>query len=98
MILLTEATELILPQLQKVHATITNNKAADKKVIDILWRKLVECTSILAGIADSLHNDSFTFCRQVILEGAKHQEPKQILYTMSNLILQVIHHFQDMKL
>ena len=71
----SEATELILPKLQKVYTTIANNKAADKKLID-LWCQLVECTSILAGIADSLDSDSLAFCRQVILDGAKHKEHK----------------------
>ena len=70
-----EAAELILPQLQIVYTTITNDTAADNEIVNILCRKLVECAAILAGISDSLDSDSFTFCRQVILEGSEHELP-----------------------
>ncbi len=71
----SEAAKLVLPQLQMVYTTVTKNTAADNEIVNILWRKLVECAAILAGISDSLDSDSFTFCRQVILEGAKHELP-----------------------
>ena len=71
----SEAIQFILPKMQMVYSIIKDYTAANKEIINILWRKLIECASILAGIVDSLDNDSFTFCRQVILEGAKHELP-----------------------
>lgn len=72
----SEATKLILPKLHKVYTAITNDTTESNELINILWRKLVECASILAKIANNLYSDSFAFCRQIILEGAKHQESK----------------------
>ena len=72
----SEAAELVLPQLQMVYTIITNNKTADKKIINILWRKLIECAAILARIANSLESDSFAFCRSILLEGASHELPE----------------------
>lgn len=71
----SEAIDLILPKMQTVYSIIKDYTAANKEIINILWRKLTQCASILVGIIDSLDNDSFTFCRQVILEGAKHELP-----------------------
>ncbi len=71
-----EAIELILPQLQETYATIKNNTEADQQVINLLWRNLTDCVAILGQIANNLESDSFAFCRQVLLEGAKHEEPK----------------------
>ena len=72
----SEAIDLILPKMQMVYSIIKDYTAVNKEIINILWRKLIECASILAEIVDSLDNDSFTFCRQIILEGAKHELPR----------------------
>ncbi len=71
----SEATKLILPKLHKVYTAITNDTTESNELINILWRKLVECASILAKIANNLYSDSFAFCRQIILEGAEHELP-----------------------
>ena len=71
----SEIIQFILPKMQMVYSIIKDYTGANKEIINILWRKLTECASILAGTVDSLDNDSFTFCRQVILEGAKHELP-----------------------
>ena len=76
-----EAIRLIFPQLEKVYATVRKNTGADKEVIDSLWLKLTDCTAILARVADNPESPLFTFCRQVLLHGAKHElpEPNPIL-------------------
>ena len=71
-----EVIESILPQLQEVYITLKSDTQADKKVINLLWRNLTDCIAILGQIANNLESNSFTFCRQVLLEGAKHEEPK----------------------
>ena len=71
-----EAVESILPQLQEVYFTLKSDTQADKKVINRLWRNLTECMAILGRIANNLESGSFTFCRQVLLEGAEHEQPK----------------------
>ena len=71
----SESTKLIIPKLHKVYTTITSDTTESNELINILWRKLVECASILAKIANNLDSDSFAFCRQIILEGAKHELP-----------------------
>ena len=71
----SKAIQFIFPKMQMVYSIIKDYTASNKEIINILWRKLTQCASILAGIVDSLDNDSFTFCRQVILEGAKHELP-----------------------
>ena len=55
----SEAIDLILPKMQMVYSIIKDYTAGNKEIINILWRKLTECASILAGIVDSLDNDSF---------------------------------------
>ena len=70
-----KATELILPRLQKVYATLKNNTEATREVINLLWRNLTDCVAILGRVANNLETDSFTFCQQVLLEGAKHEQP-----------------------
>ena len=70
------ATELILPTLEEGYTAITENTGADKKVIDLLWYKLTHCAAILARVADNPESPLFTFCRQVLLHGAKHELPK----------------------
>ena len=71
-----EATELILPTLKEGYTSITENTEANKKVIDLLWYKLTDCTAILARVADNPESHLFAFCRQVLLDGAKHELPK----------------------
>ncbi|MCY3739634.1 MAG: SMEK domain-containing protein [Candidatus Poribacteria bacterium] len=71
-----EATRLILPRLQEAHAILKSNTRADQKVIDSLWRKLTDCIAILGRVAKNLESESFTFCRQVLLAGAEHEQPK----------------------
>ena len=71
-----DAAKLVLPQLQKAHTAIKNNTEANKKVMNSLWHKLAACVAILGRIANDLESREFAFCRQVLLEGAKHEEPK----------------------
>lgn len=71
-----EAAKLVLPQLQKTYTAIKNNMEADKEVMDSLWHKLAACVAILGRIANKLENSEFSFCRDVLLEAAKHEEPK----------------------
>ena len=71
-----EVSELILPQLQKVYTTIKSNTGADQEVIDLLWHKLTACVAILGRVANHLDGESLVFCRQVLLDGAKHEQPK----------------------
>ena len=70
------ATRLIFPQLQEAHAVLKSDTAANKEIINSLWHKLTDCVAILGRIANTLEGESFTFCRQVLLEGAKHEQPK----------------------
>lgn len=70
-----EATELILPPLQEAYATVNGNKKATKKVIDSLWYKLTACVAVL-GRVTNLESKWFSFCRQVLLQAAKHELPK----------------------
>ena len=70
------ATKLILPRLREVYTAIKNDTGANKEVIDSLWHKLTACVALLGRVANHLENDSFAFCRQVLLEGAKHENPK----------------------
>ena len=72
----TEAVESIIPDLRFVYATITSDATESNELIDILWRKLVKCSSIIVGNPENLDVDSFAFCRQVILEGARHELPR----------------------
>ena len=71
-----EASKLVLPQLQKAYTAVKNNTEADKEVLNSLWHKLAACVAILGRIANELENSKFAFCRQVLLEAAKHEEPK----------------------
>ena len=70
-----KSVALILPRLQEVYAALKNNTEADRKVINLLWRNLTNCVAIIARIANNLESDSFAFCRHVLLEGAKHEQP-----------------------
>ena len=70
-----EASKLILPKLQEAHAVLKSDTAADKGIINSLWHKLTDCVAILGRIANTLESESFTFCRQVLLEGTKHEDP-----------------------
>ena len=71
-----EAIRLIFPQLERVYTTVKKNTVADKEVIDSLWLKLTGCAAILSRVADNPESHLFTFCRQVLLHGAKHELPK----------------------
>ena len=71
-----EAADFILPRLQEVYTTIKSNTAAEKAIIDSLWHKLTACVALLGRIANNLDSESFNFCRQVLLDGAKHEQPK----------------------
>lgn len=71
-----EASKLVLPQLQKAYTAIKNNTEADKEVMNSLWHKLAACVALLGRVANNLESESFTFCRQVLLEAAKHEEPE----------------------
>lgn len=71
-----EASKLVLPQLQKAYTAIKSNTEADEEVINSLWHKLTACMAILGRIANDLESREFAFCRQVLLEAAKHEEPK----------------------
>ncbi len=71
-----EASKLVLPQLRKAHTAVKNNTEADKEVMNSLWHKLAACVAILGRVANKLENSEFSFCRKVLLEAAKHEEPK----------------------
>ena len=71
-----DATKLILPRLREVYAAIKHDTGTNKEVIDSLWHKLTACVALLGRIANHLESDSFAFCRQVLLDGAKHEQPK----------------------
>ena len=71
-----DAAKLVLPQLQKAFTAIKNNTEADKEVMNSLWHKLAACVAILGRIANKLENSEFSFSREVLLEAAKHEEPK----------------------
>ena len=70
------ATRLIFPQLQEAHAVLKSDTAANKEIINSLGHKLTNCVAILGRIANTLEGESFAFCRRVLLEGAKHEQPK----------------------
>ena len=71
-----EAVRLILPRLQEVYTKLKSDTEADQEAINLLWRNLTDCVAILSRIANNLESESFTFCRQVLLEAAEHEEPK----------------------
>ena len=69
------ATRLIFPQLENGYATVKRDTKADKAIIDSLWLKLIDCVAILSRVADDSESSLFTFCRQILLEGAEHEQP-----------------------
>ena len=71
---------MIIPRLQEVYAALKSNTEADQEVINLLWRNLTDCVAILGRIANTLEGKLLTFCRQVLLEGAKHEQPKPNAY------------------
>ena len=71
-----KAAKLVLPQLRKAYTAVKSNTEADKEVMNSLWHKLAACVAILGRIANKLEDHEFAFCRQVLLEAAKHKEPK----------------------
>ena len=70
------AAKLVLPQLRKAYTAVKSNTEADTEVMNSLWHKLAACVAILGRVANKLKNSEFSFCRQVLLEAAKHEEPK----------------------
>ena len=73
----TAATiRLIFPQLEKAYATLKGDTKVDREGINLLWLKLTDCIAILSQVAEDPKSSLFTFCRQVLLEGAKHKQPK----------------------
>ena len=71
-----KSVELMFPRLQEVYAALKSSTGADQEVTNLLWRNLTDCVAIIARIANNLESDSFAFCRQVLLEAAKHEQPK----------------------
>lgn len=71
-----EAAELVLPQLREVYTKLKSDTEADQEVTDLLWRNLTDCVAIIARIANNLESSSFAFCRQVLLDGARHEKPE----------------------
>ena len=71
-----KATESILPLLREAHVAVESETKADKKIIDRLWLKLTACVAILGRVVDDSESLRFVFCRDVLLEAAKHELPK----------------------
>ena len=71
-----KATESILPLLREAHVAVESETKADKKIIDRLWLKLTACVAILGRVVDDSEILRFVFCRDVLLEAAKHELPK----------------------
>ena len=71
-----EATEPVLLVLRETYTAIKGYPESDKEEIDSLWYKVTECVAILSRVANNFESESFAFCRQVLLEGAKHEQPK----------------------
>ena len=74
------AIRLIFPHVEEAYATIQNDAAADKEVIDSLWLKLTDCVAILSRVAEDPEDSMFTFCRQLLLKGAEHEKPESNPY------------------
>lgn len=70
------AIRLIFPHVEKAYATIQNDTAADKEVIDSLWLKLTDCVAILSRAAEDPEDSMFAFCRRLLLMGAEHEKPE----------------------
>ena len=77
------AIRLIFLHVEEAYATIQNDTAADKEVIDSLWLKLTDCVAILSRVAEDPEDSMFTFCRQLLLKGAEHEQPKPNRYSDS---------------
>ena len=74
-----EAADLILPMLEEGYATVTGNTEADQEVVDLLWYKLTACAAILSRVTNNPEGFMFSFCRQVLLDGAEHHLPESDL-------------------
>ena len=72
----TEATNFIFPISQEAYAAIKSYTEADKEVIDRLWYKLTACAAILGRVANDPASHLFAFCREVLLDGARHELPE----------------------
>ncbi len=71
-----EAIRLILPKLQEAYTKLKSNTEANQEAINLLWHNLTDCVAILGRIANNLESNSFAFCRQVLLEASKHEQPQ----------------------
>lgn len=69
-----DSAELVLPQLHEAYTAIYNSQA-EIEAINSLFNKIAECSTILGRIADKLENESYLFCRKLLLEAADHKEP-----------------------
>ena len=72
----TEATNFIFPISQEAYTAIKSDTEADKEVFDPLWYNLTACAAILGRVAEDSGNHLFDFCREVLLDGARHELPK----------------------
>ena len=70
-----EATESIFPLLQEAYAAIKSDTEADREVVNSLWYKLTACVAILGRVATDPENYLFVYCREVLLDAAKHELP-----------------------
>ena len=71
----TEATNFIFPIAREAYTAINSDTEANKEVIDRLWYKLTACTAILGRVANNPEDYLFVFCREVLLDAAKHELP-----------------------
>ena len=62
--------------LEEGYATVTGNTEADQEVVDLLWYKLTACAAILSRVTNNSESFMFSFCRQVLLDGAEHHLPE----------------------
>ena len=72
----TEATNFIFPIAREAYTAINSDTEADKEVIDQLCYYLTACAAILGRVAGDYGSHLFDFCREVLLDGARHELPK----------------------
>ncbi|MCG9127274.1 hypothetical protein JT359_06680 [Candidatus Poribacteria bacterium] len=66
--------ETIFPKLEEIYSSITHNNKAHEEVKTALWQKLSECCDIILQITN-INKKYISFCREVLLNAAKHNEP-----------------------
>ncbi len=66
----------ILPVLREAYELLHQNHGADKPVENTLWTKVGECAETMARAEMNPIGQAFQFCRQTLLECAKHPEPE----------------------